>query len=447
MPIHSVPNTDLEYALISFDKNGNERREPSGSLLSEVAVERLRDAARGITDVFVMSHGWKGDIPAAVSQYNAWSAAMAACDADRTRVRQRWPGFTALLIGFHWPSQPWGDENMAGSFGTTTGAGEAAFVRQWADHIADTPAARDALRVLYEAAQQDIEPDRLPGPVVDAYRVLEREAGIGADGVAGAPDADREPLDPQLAYEDWQDFEAASFGDGFVGGLLSPLRQLSFWTMKKRARHVGERGGHQLIRSIVAARGTAATSNRLRVHLMGHSFGCIVVSSMLRGADARGVRISSMLLVQGAMSLWSYANDLPGKPGSPGYFRPVIDAECVAGPIVVTTSSHDSAVGKLYPVAAGAARQVEYEPSRHALPTYGAIGSFGVQGPGLSLEKRQIARDDVTRAYDFAPGRIYNLAGDDVIRTGGGLSGAHSDIAHPEVGHAFWEAVLATPDD
>jgi hypothetical protein len=35
--------------------------------------------------------------------------------------------------------------------------------------------------------------------------------------------------------------------------------------------------------------------------------------------------------------------------------------------------------------------------------------------------------------------------GDAVIRSGGGLSGARSDIAHPAVGHLFWNAVLATP--
>ena len=93
---------------------------------------------------------------------------------------------------------------------------------------------------------------------------------------------------------------------------------------------------------------------------MGHSFGCIVVSSMLRGADATCAKASSALLVQGAMSLWSYAEDLPGKAGTPGYFRPLVESRSVTGPIVVTTSKFDSAVGTLYPLAAGAARQVAF---------------------------------------------------------------------------------------
>ena len=48
-------------------------------------------------------------------------------------------------------------------------------------------------------------------------------------------------------------------------------------------------------------------------------------------------------------------------------------------------------------------------------------------------------------AYDFKPGAIYNLEASGIIKNGGGASGAHSDIAHPEVAHAFWSAALAAP--
>jgi len=41
------------------------------------------------------------------------------------------------------------------------------------------------------------------------------------------------------------------------------------------------------------------------------------------------------------------------------------------------------------------------------------------------------------------PGGVHNLEASDVIRDGGGLAGAHSDIFDPEVGHAVWEAALA----
>ena len=442
MPVRQIPGTDLQYHLVTYDKDGNERREADGTLLTERLTRTLADPAARPTDVFVLSHGWKGDVPAAVDQYDRWIGAMAACTGDRARARDRWPGFTPLLVGFHWPSLPWGDEKVDGSFGVSTGAGEDAFVDEWADRIADTPASRAALRTLFAAALDDVEPDRLSREVVDAYRALDREAGLGAAGVEGAPDADREPFDPQLSYEDWQLVgEEAAFGGGFLGGMLSPLRQLSFWTMKKRAKLVGERGGHALVRTLLAS------PDAPRVHLMGHSFGCIVTSGMLRGegAGAPPLTVSTVLLVQGAMSLWSYTSDIPHKRGSAGYFHPVVQRGSVSGPIIVTTSKHDSAVGKLYPTAAGAARQVDYGPSGKELPKYGAIGTYGLQGGGLAIEQGELSPDKA-HDYGFAPGRIYNLRSDGIIRTGGGLSGAHSDIAHPELGHAFWEAVLAAPD-
>jgi hypothetical protein len=441
MPLQRVPAAGLEYHLVCYDKEGRERPE-NGEHLSQRVADALRDRRRGITDVFVMSHGWKGDIPGAIEQYDAWSTAMAACEGDRQRARERWPGFTPLLVGLHWPSLPWGDEELAdGSYAAEPMGGEAEFVGRWADRIADSAAAEEALRRLFRAAQEDIEPDVLPAGVAEAYRTLEREAGLGGEGVAGPPDGDREPLDPQRSYEDWRDTDLAlSYGGGSMGGLLSPLRQLSFWTMKKRARLIGEGGGHQLLRRLLEAR------DGLRVHLMGHSFGCIVTSGMLRGTGGGGAVAASVILVQGAMSLWSFARELPGKPDVGGYFRPVLEGGSVRGALVATTSKFDRAVGTLYPKAAGLFRQADYgTPAPGApLPTYGAIGTFGLQGAGLDAAPCAISRD-LTHDYAFAPGRLYNLNADEVIRKGGGLSGAHSDIAHAELGHVFWEAVRVAP--
>lgn len=437
MTIRQVPHTDLQYYLLAFDKNGVEQGDPDagGGRLSEKALDAL---AGGVTDVFILSHGWKGDLPAAVDQYDRWIGAMAACTIDRQRARTKWPNFKPLLIGFHWPSQPFGDEKNDGSFAAESGGGEAAFIDAWADRIVDTPAARTALKTIFQSALDDVEPDRLPVAVVNAYRALEREAQLGADGVGGAPDADREALDPQVSYQEAQVSDAA-FGGSLFDGLLSPLRQLSFWTMKKRARTVGEGAGHELIRRIRGA------GPRVRIHLMGHSFGCIVVSSILHGEDGvADVHVSSAILVQGAMSHWSFCDDIPEKRGTPGYFRRVVTSRVIDGATVVTTSRFDKAVGAWYPRAATPARQVDFGVTT-TLPKYGAIGTFGIRGSGLTLETRDISTD-LTADYHFAAGTIYNVNCDSVVKTGGGSSGAHSDIGHPELGHLFWEAVLASPD-
>jgi hypothetical protein len=71
MPYQRVPNSDLTYALIIFDESGHERSEdPEGGIFSRALLERVRTEQPN--HVFLFSHGWKGDVPAAVDQYNRW---------------------------------------------------------------------------------------------------------------------------------------------------------------------------------------------------------------------------------------------------------------------------------------------------------------------------------------------------------------------------------------
>ena len=110
MPIRRVSDAQTEYCLIVFDAEGRERREPDGTLLSDVVNQRLKESP--ITDVFLTSHGWKGDVPAAIEQYDAWIGAMLEAEADRATARQLRPDFMPLIVGLHWPSLPWGDEEI-----------------------------------------------------------------------------------------------------------------------------------------------------------------------------------------------------------------------------------------------------------------------------------------------------------------------------------------------
>ena len=175
---------------------------------------------------------------------------------------------------------------------------------------------------------------------------------------------------------------------------------------------------------------------------MGHSFGCIAVSASACGqAQAKLPRPGHLIvLVQGALSLWSCSDSLPGSPNKAGYFRRLASGGVVAGPIVTTHSRHDMAVGSLYPIAAGVARQVDFAPGE--LPKYGGVGTFGLRGSGLDIEDLTVGAADFP--YDFRSGRIYNINCDSVIREGGPPSGAHSDIARSEIGHLVWAAALGS---
>jgi hypothetical protein len=147
-----------------------------------------------------------------------------------------------------------------------------------------------------------------------------------------------------------------------------------------------------------------------------------------------------MLLAQGALSLWSYCQSIPSRPDKPGYFHRMVSEKRVAGPIVTTMSEHDSAVGRLYPLAAGVASQVAMAPGD--MPKYGAAGACGLRGVGLEAIDMELPAVDQT--LHFAPGKIYNLECSHVIHYGGGLSGAHNDIAHRELAHVFWTAAMTT---
>jgi len=113
---------------------------------------------------------------------------------------------------------------------------------------------------------------------------------MGSSGPAGHPGEDREPFDPQRAYKNARlaaaqgagGAGAAAFGGGGSSAILSPLRQLSFWTLKNRGRDIGESAGFSLLKQIQSA---VPDGRDVRFHLTGHSFGCIVVSSMLRAPD------------------------------------------------------------------------------------------------------------------------------------------------------------------
>ena len=173
---------------------------------------------------------------------------------------------------------------------------------------------------------------------------------------------------------------------------------------------------------------------------MGHSFGCIVMSATVAAGGAPLPRpVDTLYLVQGAFSLWSCSRPIPVAPGKNGYFRPMVE-DRVRGPILTTVSEHDTAVGKLYPLAAGVAGQVVYDAGN--LPKYGAVGAFGLQGDGFTVEDRVMPPADDPTTY--TGGQVYNLDAAEFICEGGGLSGAHNDIAKPEVAHAFWRALIST---
>ncbi|WP_020471362.1 hypothetical protein [Zavarzinella formosa] len=445
MPRFAATDQRVAYDLVSFKSNGDERKDDPHGLMSDLVLRDLASDESGITDVFLLTHGWMGDIPAARSHYDKWLAAMTACDADMALMKQARPGFKPRFVALHWPSMPWGDESFGegGSFsvpvdGVASADPVEAMVNDYAERIADTPAARDAIRRIVVGAIDDVEPDTLPQDVFAAYRQLNYEADMGIGGVGAGPGGDRSGFDPESVYQSLRE-DAPSFGLFSGGGIFGVLRTLSFWRMKDRSRWFGELVGSRLLAGMMQA-----SPRNLRFHLMGHGFGCIVMSATLAGPKGRGRvarPVESLALVQGALSIWSYCDDIPATPGQPGYFNKVIADRRGRGPILSTQSVFDTANGKWYPLGAGVAGQVAFA-SPGELPKYGALGTHGIRGPGTNTTDRTLL--PATGDYQFVPGTAYNLECSEVIRDGAGRGGAHSDICHPQIAHAVWQAALAS---
>jgi hypothetical protein len=433
MPVRPIPGTDKRYLLIGFDADGVERTDNNGvggklstHILKQVATEP-------ITDIFIFSHGWKGDLPAAADQYDRWFSALEKCDADRESMSRVRPNFRPLLIGVHWPSQPWGDEEFEQTATSFSPGDIDVLVDMYAERLGDRPGLRPILRTIVDQARAHPGATTLPPSIERAYGDLNTLLSeLGSNGPDAAPGDDRDSFDPATTFSQASEAQA-SFGD--LGGLLGPLRQLSFWKMKQRARAVGESGMHVLLNELQKA----VTGNDGRIHLMGHSFGCIVVSAMLCGPANAGplsIPVQSVTLVQGALSIWSYSNTIPFLSNKHGYFRNVVEGARVIGPILTTRSQHDTANRVFYPLGAGVAGQVVFAPE--VLPKYAAIGTFGAQGTKIPAVDRPML--DVKSAYNFERGSLYNLEASAFIKRGGGASGAHNDIDGPEVAHSIWQA-------
>jgi hypothetical protein len=407
--------------MVSFDKSGVERRIEGPTLLTERILAEVN--VHPPTHVFLFSHGWKGDLGAAQAQYDRWIGAMLEIKEDVARMGAN---FRPLFIGLHWPSLPFGQEN----FEAQSLAADSLPLDETLDRYVNfldegNPEVRRLLTAIFEEQRDNAGAVRMPADVAARYTELAEALQYMSSDLDAAPDEDGVKFDPVAAFEVTEELGVNFGGNTVETGLLSPLRQLSFWIMKKRARTVGESSMHDFIAQLQTALPDA------RFHLMGHSFGCIVVSGILGGGRGGGTlprAVDSLVLVQGAVSLWAYADTIMGLPKA-GYFNRALRRQAVRGPIITTRSTHDYAVGVAYPLAVGLVGQVSFVKF---LPPFGGIGSFGIQG---LRGAEDVPMSGASADYNFQPGSVVNLEASNFI-------GGHCDIAGPEVAHAIWQAAL-----
>nr|BFD85724.1 alpha/beta hydrolase [Streptomyces sp. Xyl84] len=413
------------YWELTFDADGDVDVPERDRLLAGVR-------AGGVRDLIVFAHGWNDDRSGATRLYHRFFAPVPGL-APAARI-----GY----VGVIWPSMRFCDEPIPDFPRSTAAAlvpgpaldkdtrhalvetfpGRATVVDRLTRMLDQQPREAAALEEFGRLVRLLVEVVP-PGP----------QAHFTADTVAeGVPE--REPgILTRPAADVCAEFAQAAAGAGQESfslpnpwkGAKELLRQATYYTMKRRAGTVGERGlGPAVGRLADAAPG-------LRVHLVGHSFGGRLVSFALRGLPA-GVRtVKSVTLLQGAFSHYAFAARLPGDPRAGGVLQG--QEHRVDGPLVCCASRFDTALGTFYPLASRMA-----DDDRSVLgvdigallgPRWGAMGHDGVQAvPGT----RACTLAEALRGPLPASGCV-NVDAAAVVRRGGPPAGAHSDIVHPEL--------------
>lgn len=404
-------------------------------------------ASSGATDVLVLAHGWNNDMPMARRLYTSLTDQIAT-------VRGGVPeavGRSIAVIGALWPSVRWAEEDGIAGGGASVGTPATALHARIGDSVDDQaaaarltalvsdldtrPAARaeflNELRNLMPADVADDDPPPLSfltGATEDVF------------AVAGGPDTDLfDTTDSgggaaglDLAMTGASGDAALAMGGG-VGLLdlgrdaLRAARNLlnvtTYYTMKDRAGKVGAIGVAGLLDDL------KASSPGVRRHLAGHSFGARVVSA----AAAHHRPIHSVTLLQGAFSHHGFAEDYDDH-GHNGFFRAALETGRFTGPLVVTHTVNDKAVGLAYAIASRLARQAA---SGLGGPDdlYGGIGRNGaLKTPEAFAPPTDLL--DVGGSYPFAAGKVHNLKGDRFISS-------HGDVTGPQVAYALLRAMVA----
>jgi len=263
--------------------------------------------------------------------------------------------------------------------------------------------------------------------------------GASAPLVVGAhwpstPDSGDEPPDIPAALR-------AHLADG---SLLASLESagvevedfLSFWGMRERAIALGagDAGLGRLLARILAAR------PGVRVHLIGHSLGCVALSgALVQAAAAAGPHTATFFLVQAAESSWAFSAKAPFFTGGSGKYQAVVADGLVDGAMIATLSSHDSALGVLYRLGMEFVLQRSYaaespgQPARSA--AIGAAG-FGFDPP-VATAHTLPALAAGARHFAVSAGTQYSIDCSAVI-------GGHNDVDHVELARLFYAAVAAT---
>jgi len=406
-------------------------------------VRELEGAA--LTDLIVFSHGWNNSTAKAQELYKSFFEELRKVMTQRAALTPA--GVKVGTVGVIWPSMRWPDEaapaRVGGAASLAESPSDEALVKDLLDayDATEQQQAIGELAVLLKERPRDMQ-------ALARFQHLMETLVAQPDPASALEDNGEVALltdQPEVVFRRLAAAApsprrqgGAGVGDVFHSlwnGAKEALRQTTYWEMKNRAGVVGQRGLGPVITRIHSAHPT------LRVHLVGHSFGARLVSFALSGLPTEfagaGSPVKSLMLLQGAFSHFAFAEKLPFDRDRAGALAGM--SSRVDGPIMVSHSLLDTAVGKLYPLSSIAGRS-DAAGLDEALYRWGAMGHDGAQ----AVPADNLRLGPVGQAYPFGAGRFVNLDGNRIITKGGPPSGAHSDIVHPEIAWALMAGARLT---
>lgn len=453
------------YFEVEFNKEG-EVHDPG-------QVKALRNALKpgDPTDLLVLSHGWNNDMAEARTLYGLILGSL------RKRLDAGFPGVEGrkfAVMAVLWPSKKFAEkefipsgaagtsaipdkhiltelDSLKGVFGNDAASAASADAsidkaKALVPKLENSPAARkefadiirslvpDASGALQDGADAAPEFFKLDGEEV--MKRLEKPAPIsipsqtGKGSAAGVGGAAAGPGSGGPG--------AGQGGAAFLGGVFSGIKSAAmkllnlttYYQMKNRAGVVGANGLSPILRGIRGQFGN------IRIHVVGHSFGGRLVTAATHALGKSALQptashVDSMALLQAAFSHYGFAQKWDGK--GDGAFRAVLTEKLVRGPVVLTCTANDKAVGLAYPIASLTAGQVAAGIGDRN-DKYGGIGRNGAQKTPEAVDLKLLA---VGKAYEFQAGKIHNLLADPFVKN-------HSDVGGEEVAYALLAAIAKT---
>lgn len=435
--------SDFPCVEVEFTKDGKVAK-------PQQADELVSFLSQGnITDLFAISHGWNNDMNDARMLYEEFFKQV------RDEINNNRPiGIGSrkfAVFGILWPSKKFTDEELIPS-------GAASFAAPNADEKA-LKAQLDELKGFFDHKDADAILDKAK-QLVDKIKTNPAAARDFADLIRSLPGNEevhpednsdaffKLPADKLIGTMSRPDLPApppkgmggaAGFKPGaggalgikdFLGGVLAGARKVlnftTYYQMKERAGVVGGAGVTDVLKRVQAAAPT------MRIHLIGHSFGGRLVTSAANSLGASAAKPNSLTLLQAAFSHNGFAEKFDGTRD--GFFRDVVKGNKIAGPIIITHSINDTAVGIAYPLASKLSGD-DAAGFGDAKDRFGGLGRNGAQHTPEADNSTPLGPNDF--AYSFQAGKVYNLNADKLIQ-------GHSDIRRSDVAHALLCAIATT---